>query len=377
MNIELTKSLMLEFAKATGVDSDAPARRYLWTDAYAVCNFLGLYRQSGQRHYLNLAIRLVDQVHHVLGRHRNDDLRHGWISGLSDQEGELHPTCGGLRIGKSLNERPEAQPVDPREEWDRDGQYFHYLTKWMHALNCIGRETGDVRYQHWATELAVIAQKSFTRESYPGGPKRMVWKMSIDLSRPLVPSMGQHDPLDGLVTCLELQSNDNLRAIEDDGLNSAIRELTDMSARGNWVTEDLLGIGGLMDDASRLAQIVFHRDIERRGTLRQILNDALTSIGLIDRWSILHESAGRRLPFREIGFAIGLHELECVKEVVSQDLELAVIVRSILTHRPLAERIQQFWCNPDHWRGDTWVEHRDINSVMLATCLVPQEFLQS
>jgi hypothetical protein len=29
--------------------------------------------------------------------------------------------------------------------------------------------------------------------------------MSIDLSRPLVDSRGQHDPLDGLVTCLELR----------------------------------------------------------------------------------------------------------------------------------------------------------------------------
>ena len=29
----------------------------------------------------------------------------------------------------------------------------------------------------------------------------MYWKLSIDLSRPLVASMGQHDPLDGLVTC--------------------------------------------------------------------------------------------------------------------------------------------------------------------------------
>ena len=33
----------------------------------------------------------------------------------------------------------------------------------------------------------------------------MYWKMSIDLTRPLVPSMGQHDPLDGLVTYNELQ----------------------------------------------------------------------------------------------------------------------------------------------------------------------------
>jgi hypothetical protein len=30
--------------------------------------------------------------------------------------------------------------------------------------------------------------------------------MSIDLSRPQVPSMGQHDPLDGYVTCAQLEA---------------------------------------------------------------------------------------------------------------------------------------------------------------------------
>jgi hypothetical protein len=33
----------------------------------------------------------------------------------------------------------------------------------------------------------------------------MYWKMSIDLSRPLVQSMGQHDSLDGFITYNQLQ----------------------------------------------------------------------------------------------------------------------------------------------------------------------------
>lgn len=40
----------------------------------------------------------------------------------------------------------------------------------------------------------------------------MYWKMSIDLSSPLVPSMGQHDPLDGLITYLQLQATAPLDA---------------------------------------------------------------------------------------------------------------------------------------------------------------------
>lgn len=55
--------------------SPRPSQRYLWTDAFAVCNFLGLARATGEARYSDLALQLVDQVHHVLGRHRADDRR--------------------------------------------------------------------------------------------------------------------------------------------------------------------------------------------------------------------------------------------------------------------------------------------------------------
>ena len=112
-----------------------------------MCNFLELHRQTGDEEYKDLALRLVDQVHHVLGRHREDDTRTGWISGLSEEEGRRHPTAGGLRIGKGMNERNPREPYDERLEWDRDGQYYHYLTKWMHALNRVSRVTGNPALQ--------------------------------------------------------------------------------------------------------------------------------------------------------------------------------------------------------------------------------------
>ncbi|MBF8293014.1 MAG: hypothetical protein HW392_1841, partial [Steroidobacteraceae bacterium] len=179
---------MDEFAVTTGLTGPAPPRRYLWTDAFAVCNFLGLHRESGNGHDLDLALRLVDQVHHVLGRHRQDDSRQGWISGLAEEEGERHPTRGGLRIGKELPERRADQPFDPRAEWDRDGQYFHYLTQWMHALHRVAVEMGRPVFHQWAVELAQTAHARFTRPDSPGGQQRMVWKMSVDLDRVLVPS---------------------------------------------------------------------------------------------------------------------------------------------------------------------------------------------
>src|SRR6185369_3242572 len=140
-------AIMLDYAAITGLSplGEAP-RRYLWTDAFALCNLLELFRLTNDGQWRDLALQLVDQVHHVLGRHRDADPRSGWISGLADAEGELHPTRGGLRIGKVLNERGEGQPYDERLEWDQDGQYYHYLTKWMHALNRISRVTGSPLY---------------------------------------------------------------------------------------------------------------------------------------------------------------------------------------------------------------------------------------
>ena len=271
MRGELAQALMEDFADATGVSGKVAPRRYLWTDAFAVCNFLGLGRQSGGDRYLRFARELVDQVHHVLGRHRDDDPRRGWISGLPEEEGERHPTRGGLRIGKPLNERGPGEPPDSRLEWNQDGQYFHYLTKWIHALCRMARETGERRFHHWAAELAATACRAFSHRMSSGGPKRLVWKMSIDLSRPLVWSMGQHDPLDGLITCLELQTAAGFDRADGVDLTVAISDMTQMCSQARWATDDPLGIGGLLDAATRLAELVFER---RRGASRTLAGSA-------------------------------------------------------------------------------------------------------
>jgi len=156
------RGLMTDFAERTGLIGERPPTRYLWTDAFAVCNFLELERRTGDKSYRELALRLVDQVHHVLGRHRADDSREGWISGLREEEGEQHPTKGGLRIGKALAERQPDEPMDERLEWDRDGQYFHYLSKWVHALARVGRVTCERHFVRWAMELAETAVDRFS-----------------------------------------------------------------------------------------------------------------------------------------------------------------------------------------------------------------------
>ena len=78
--------LMAEFAMRTGLCPGAQEqRRYLWTDAFAVCNFLELFQRTSDQQYRRCAEKLIDQVHSVLGQYRNDDARHRWISGLDDE----------------------------------------------------------------------------------------------------------------------------------------------------------------------------------------------------------------------------------------------------------------------------------------------------
>jgi len=368
--------LMRRFAERTGLDSDRPPRRYLWTDAFAVCNYLALWQTTREAQYRGLALRLVDQVHAVLGRHRADDPRSGWISGLSDREGELHPTLGGLRIGKKLAERPRGAPLDEQLEWDRDGQYFHYLTRWMHALDQVARWTGEGRFNTWARELAEVAHRAFTRAS-PGG-RGIVWKMSIDLSRPLVPSMGQHDPLDGLVTCLQLRATAaSLRAPPEPRLDEALADFAKLVEGGHLATADPLGLGGVLLDAGRVAQLMGQGALAQADLLEALLASALAGLSHYEREHDPGRPASRRLAFRELGLATGIAALGVIeKEIegrrVPGGARLRARLEALTPYLALGAGIGSFWRDPARRGTRSWAEHGDINDVMLASCLVPE-----
>jgi hypothetical protein len=376
------REIMAGFATRTSVDSsEAPSRRYLWTDAFAVCNFLGLYVETKDVEALQLALRLVDEVHRVLGRHRMDDTRQGWISGLDDEEGARHPTIGGLRIGKDLPERSVDEGPDPDLEWDRDGQYFHYLTKWMGALDRVACVTGDLRYRRWAIELARSAHGHFAVFDASGRAIGLHWKMSIDLSRPLVASQGQHDPLDGYLTCRRLQSRGTARA--DKGLGLEIHQLEELCAGRQWYTEDVLGIGGLLTDAHALSKMMSEGVADEPERLLDLVETSQAGLEAVLRSRQLDARAETRHPFRELGLGIGLRaarrlatRIDAEPSCFSSIDRLRSSLMRLGKCDELASQIEHFWFQPSNRRAAGWDRHREINEVMLATSLAPYGYLE-
>jgi hypothetical protein len=379
----IAAQLMSEFAIRTDLSSTGQdQQRYLWTDAFAVCNFFELFERTGDQKYLRYATGLIDQVHRVLGRYRDDDVRSGWISGLHEETGCRHPTAGGLRIGKPLKERDAREPLDERLEWDRDGQYFHYLTKWMHALCQASFVTRNSEYARWAVELGEVAFERFVRRSGTGKVVGVYWKMSTDLSRSLVPSMGLHDALDGFITFLEAQHAITKAPtnVEVTDLSPAAESLSALCQHRNWTTDDPLGLGGLLFDACRLCRLIGEGRLGNVRLLEEVMGaccDGLTAF-LASRQ--LNRPASHRLPFRELGLAIGLRALTIIAGVITKDKTrfgpaLRRTVDLLLPYESLSEGVISAWLPHAQHQDEGWQAHQNINDVMLATALIPDMFL--
>jgi hypothetical protein len=375
---EIASHLMTAFARRTGLaPPSASPQRYLWTDAFAVCNFLELTRRYNGAEALTQARALIDHVHHVLGRFRNDDPRRGWLGGRSKAEGEGHPTAAGLRIGKPLPERGAREAIDERLEWDRDGQYFHYLTKWMHALCQAACFTGETRYAQWAAELGKAAYDGFARRSASGTVIGVSWKMSTDLSRALVPGMGLHDALDGAISLREAEhALAGLRAPAA-GLEASAASLGALCVGHDWTTDDTLGLGGLLFDAGRLCQLGNAAD--EADLLEDLLTSCAHDLSGLLAGGQLSRPLAHRLAFRELGLAIGLRALPLMADAVSRALpsrpSLGRALDLLRRTQPLADEIVADWLPQAGQSDASWRAHRDINEVMLASALIPDTVL--
>lgn len=168
--------------------------RYLWTDAFGVVLLTSLYAETGERHFLDEAEWLVEEVERVLGRPR------------------------GIRIGEAP---------------DRDGQYFHYLAMWLFALATLGRYLPE--YRQRGVRLVHQIHDPFVQ---PG--KGVYWKMTEDLSRPYPGyGFGALDAFDGYLAYRVLDEQALAREIE------TMSQLIEQMEPTLLITQDL-GLGMML-----------------------------------------------------------------------------------------------------------------------------------
>ncbi|KAL6879236.1 hypothetical protein J3F83DRAFT_758909 [Trichoderma novae-zelandiae] len=253
--------------------------RYLWTDAFGVVNFITLFKETGNPVHLALAKRLVETVHDVLGRTRDGTKR---LDGATDEE----PLRGGLRIGK----------VDAKGS-DGDGQYHHYLTLWMFALNRLSIATGEAEYNDLGIQLARAIHARFMVHCLSGGMK-MVWKLSMDMKSVLVPSEGHLDAATGYAVYKLLQHTAARQGHRDHVLQKEVDDYWGLMKRKGSLSPgtDFLDVGmGLW--AAHLWK--------DEPWAEQFCDRALPVAGELLS-TRLRRSAEGRLAFREFGTVLGV-----------------------------------------------------------------------
>lgn len=134
-------------------------------------------------------------------------------------------------------------------------------------------------------------------------------------------------------------------------------------------------------DAARVAQIESLGIQLRRGLLEALVVAALVSIGSYSMSGDLGLGPENRLAFRELGLSIGLRGLPKMRESMAGSKERTAAGRllgnlnDLERFVPMGHVIEDFWTSAKNQKAATWMEHREINMVMLATTLEPDSFL--
>ena len=298
---------------------DNGQRRYLWTDAFAVLNLVSLAEAcpSETTKFLGLANQLVDTVHDSLGKPRSALSQHAMQPDASSPSGYV-----GLRIGK-VHSR-----VVTDAGMSYDGQYWHYIDKWLLALIRLGRPQ----------EAARVAKCVFGHfyDATGGG---MRWKLSVDATAPgpLQYQPPGDDTLTALIVFSLIEHHLRQEQCAKYSLQNEIDKLRQslVGYKGR-VTSDPLGWG---------LAAMYDQWLERKRTteLQLYAKDAL---------STFHMS----LPFRLYGALLGAKLCPKAVDEIAQELG------------PLVEMAVRY--EESHIFQGTHEEHSSINRVMLATVLL-------
>ena len=147
-------------------------------------------------------------------------------------------------------------------------------------------------------------------------------------------------------------------------------------------TDDPLGIGGLLFDASRIAQLMIMGELKNSSLLETVMDSSLLGMEDFAKGGSLEYPAEYRLAFRELGLSIELSAVENLlkgieenPDIFSQKSSLQRRIEDLRGYVQLGKVIEQFWMDGKNREAKTWIEHCEINMVMLATSLASSRFL--
>jgi len=195
--------------------------------------------------------------------------------------------------------------------------------------------------------------------------------------------MGQHDPLDGFITCMQLRHSAQRLpgaggAKAGPKLSRETKALEAMCVPMDWATTDSLGIGELLADASRLAQLAAQGAPVDPFYLPAMLGAALEGLSQCSWNGELRRPPSGRLAFRELGLAIGLGALDTIRQAgkvnaaTGNSHDLTGVLRWLSPYAALRTEIESYWLRSRHHEDPVWLEYQDINEVMLATSLLQE-----
>ncbi len=104
--------------------------RYLWTDAFALATSRSSGRSTFRRRLPRARVRARQSAFTTRSAaSATTTLAGDGSAGSTRQRAGCTRARGGLRIGKRFPERGPRAMFEPELEWERDGQYFHYLSE--------------------------------------------------------------------------------------------------------------------------------------------------------------------------------------------------------------------------------------------------------
>lgn len=122
--------------------------------------------------------------------------------------------------------------------------------------------------------------------------------------------------------------------------------------------------------------------LKNSNLLENVLKSSLLGVEAFARGGSLEYPAEHRLAFRELGLTIGLLAVENLRKGIEENPDafsrksiLLPLVEDLRGYLPFGKAIEQFWMEGKNRKSRTWIEHREINMVMLATSLAPDRFL--